>query len=132
MANEGGTHRHAVLVVEDDHDTREAFTLLAASVGLDVLAVENGRAALRTLRDGLRPCLIVLDMAMPEMDGFEFRRQQLADPTLAKLPVAVMSGGGWATEADARKLGLTLFLRKPVEPAELLRAFTDHCGQKAN
>jgi len=132
MANEGGTHRHAVLVVEDDHDTREAFTLLAASVGLDVVAVENGRAALRMLRDGLRPCLIVLDMAMPEMDGFEFRRQQMANPTLAELPVAVMSGGGWATEADARKLGLTLFLRKPVEPAELLRAFTDHCGRKSN
>ena len=77
------------------------------------------------LRDGLRPCLIVLDMAMPEMDGFEFRRQRMADPTLAELPVAVMSGGGWATDADARKLGLTLFFRKPVEPAELLRAFTD-------
>ena len=132
MANEGRTHRHAVLVVEDDHDTREAFTLLAASVGLDVVPVENGRAALRMLRDGLRPCLIVLDMAMPEMDGFEFRRQQLADPTLAELPVAVMSGGGWATEADARKLGLTLFFRKPVEPAELLRAFTDHCGGRSN
>ena len=121
-----------MLVVEDDHDTREAFTLLAASVGLDVVAVENGRAALRMLRDGLRPCLVVLDMAMPEMDGFEFRRQQMADPTLAELPVAVMSGGGWATEADARKLGLTLFFRKPVEPAELLRAFTDHCGGKSS
>jgi CheY-like chemotaxis protein len=132
MANEGGRHRHAVLVVEDDHDTREAFILLAASAGLDVVAVENGREALRMLREGLRPCLIVLDMAMPEMDGFEFRRQQMADATLAKLPVAVMSGGGWATEADARKLGLTLFLRKPVEPAELLRAFTDHCGGKSS
>jgi ActR/RegA family two-component response regulator len=40
-----------------------------------------------------------------------------------------MSGGGWATEADARKLGLTVFLRKPIDPDELLRTFTDHCSQ---
>ena len=129
MASAGGTHRHAVLVVEDDHDTREAFVMLAESVGLDVVAVPNGRVALRVLRDGFRPCLIVLDIAMPEMDGFAFRREQRADPALADLPVAVMSGGGWATEADARKLGLTVFLRKPVDPGELVRAFTDHCGQ---
>ena len=132
MANEGETHRHAVLVVEDDHDTREAFIMLAESVGLDVVGVENGRAALRVLRDGLRPCLIVLDIAMPEMDGFEFRREQMADPALADLPVAVMSGGGWATEADARRMGLAVFLRKPVDPEELVRAFTDHCGRKSH
>src|SRR5678815_3583631 len=132
MANEGGTHRHAVLVVEDDHDTREAFLELARGVDLDAIGAENGRTALRLLRDGLRPCLIVLDMAMPDMNGLEFRREQLADPALADLSVAVMSGGGWVVEADARKLGLTVFLRKPVEPKELLRAFTDHCGQQSN
>ena len=131
MANEGEVHRHAVLVVEDDYDTREAFLDLARAVGLDPIGAENGRTALRLLRDGLRPCLIVLDMAMPDMNGLEFRREQLADPALADLSVAVMSGGGWAVEADARKLGLTVFLRKPVEPEELLRAFTDHCGQKS-
>jgi len=132
MANDGGTHRHAVLVVEDDHDTREAFLELARAVDLEAIGAENGRTALRLLRDGLRPCLIVLDMAMPDMNGLEFRREQLADPALADLSVAVMSGGGWAVEADARKLGLMVFLRKPVEPEELLRAFTDHCGQKSN
>jgi len=66
------------------------------------------------------------------MDGFEFRREQMADPALADLTVAVLSGGGWATEADARKLGLTVFLRKPINPEELVRAFTDHCGRKSN
>jgi CheY-like chemotaxis protein len=74
----------------------------------------------------------VLDLAMPEMNGFEFRRAQLADPTLADVPVAVMSGGGWATEADARKLGLTTFLRKPVDPDELLRVFTSHCTSRSS
>jgi CheY-like chemotaxis protein len=55
MANEGETHRHAVLVVADDHDTREAFLMLAESVGLDAVGVENGRAALRVLREASSP-----------------------------------------------------------------------------
>ena len=117
-----------VLLVEDDHDTRETFSLLARTLGLDTIAVENGRVALDRLRDGLRPCVIVLDIMMPEMDGFTFRREQMADPALADLHVVVMSGGGWAAEADARKLGITRFLRKPVEPSELIRLFTTECG----
>ena len=51
---------------------------------------------------------------------------------LAGLPVAVMSGGGWATEADARRMGLAVFLRKPVEAKELLGIFADHCGRTSN
>ena len=120
-------HRHAVLVVEDDYETRDAFMELARLHDLDAVGAENGREALAHLHRGLRPCLIVLDLAMPEMDGFEFRRAQLADPAMARIPVAVMSGGGWAVEADARKLGLAHFLRKPVEVDQLLRAFEDHC-----
>src|SRR5690349_21118171 len=106
-------HRHTVLMVDDDHDTREAFATIARIMGLDATTARNGRAALELLRGGLRPCVIVLDMAMPEIDGFAFRRTQLADPALADIPVVVMTGGGWATETDARKLGLTTFLRKP-------------------
>jgi CheY-like chemotaxis protein len=123
-------HRHTVLLVEDDYDTRDAFAALARSVGLDAIVAENGRSALEVLGSGLRPCLIVLDIAMPEMDGFAFRRAQRDDPAIADIPVVVMTGGGWATETDARKLGLTVFLRKPVEADDLLRLFTDHCGAK--
>lgn len=114
-----------MLVVEDDYGTREALVGLAEVVGLRVIDVLNGREALTRLRAGLRPCLILLDMAMPDMDGFEFRRRQLADPILAAIPVAVVSGGGSAVEADARKLGLTLFLRKPIDPERLMRLFAD-------
>jgi CheY-like chemotaxis protein len=117
--------RRLVLVVEDDYGTREALVALAELVGLGVIDVLNGREALTRLRAGLRPCLIVLDMAMPDMDGLEFRRRQLADPQLAAIPVAVVSGGGSAVEADARRLGLTLFLRKPFDPERLTRLFAD-------
>lgn len=122
----GMAEHHTVLVVEDDYDIRDAFAALARSVGLDAVVAENGRAALDILRGGLRPCVIVLDMAMPEMDGLTFRRAQLDDPAIADIPVAVVTGGGWATEADARKLGLTVVLRKPVDPSNLLRVLTDH------
>ena len=122
------THRHTVLVVEDDCGTREAFMELARLHHLEPVGAWNGREALAHLHGGLRPCLIVLDLAMPEMDGFEFRRAQLADPTIAAIPVAVMSGRGWAGEADARKLGLAHFLHKPIEMDALLRLFTEHCG----
>jgi CheY-like chemotaxis protein len=79
------------------------------------------------LRGGFRPCLVVLDMAMPEMDGYSFRRAQLADPELVNIPVAVVSGAGWAVERDARALGLKTFLRKPIDPDQLLAAIDGHC-----
>lgn len=113
-------HRHAILLVEDDHDTREAVSAILETLGLAVVGAANGREALEQLWGGLRPCLIILDVAMPEMDGYAFRRAQLADPTLTGIPVAVMSGAGWAVEGDARALGLTTFLRKPIDPDQLL------------
>ncbi len=115
-------HRHGVLLVEDDYDTRDAFIAILESLGLAAVGAANGREALEQLWGGLRPCLIILDMAMPEMDGYAFRRAQLADPTLSDIPVAVMSGAGWAVERDARALGLTTFLRKPIDPEQLLAA----------
>jgi CheY-like chemotaxis protein len=126
----GAAHRHAVLLAEDDHDTREAFVLLAEAHGLETVVAANGQEALDRLRAGLRPCVIVLDLAMPVMDGFTFRRAQLADPALADIPVAVMSGGGWASESEARKLGLTVFLRKPVDPEQLVAVFERDCGAR--
>jgi len=118
-------HRHGVLLVEDDYDTREAFVTILETLGLTVVGAANGREALERLWGGLRPCLIILDIAMPEMDGYAFRRAQLADPTLTGIPVAVMSGAGWAVERDARALGLTTFLRKPIDPDQLLATLGD-------
>jgi len=121
-------HRHAVLLVEDDYDTREAFTLLIEGMGISVVAAANGREALAALHADARPCVIILDIAMPEMDGFTFRRAQLADPALADIPVAVVSGAGWAVEREGRSLGITTFLRKPIEPDALLGALRDRCN----
>ena len=119
-------HRHAILVVEDDYDTREALVLLIASVGMDVVEAANGREALDRLRGGFRPCFILLDMAMPVMNGAAFRRAQLADPALAHIPVAALSAGGWVGEQEAKQVGIPLFLRKPLDIDRLVRLLEDH------
>ena len=94
-------HRHTVLLVEDHADTRDAFIAVADAKGLDVVTAATGHAALWHLRDGLRPCLILLDIQMPGMDGLTFRREQLANPAFAGIPVVVVSGGGTTVETKA-------------------------------
>jgi DNA-binding response OmpR family regulator len=70
----------------------------------------------------------VLDLAMSEMDGYDFRRAQLADYRLKDLSVLVMSGGEPDAEAKARMLGLTTFMRKPVDIGHVLQLLKAHCA----
>jgi CheY-like chemotaxis protein len=115
-----------VLVVEDDADVREVLCEILERDGRRPVAVRDGREALRELRSGLRPCLIVLDMLMPGMDGWQFRRNQQADETLAKIPVIVVSGVR-ATRNSALQGGAVAFLPKPVVPEALLSAVASAC-----
>src|SRR5262245_16483221 len=83
-----------VLIVEDDADLRDMMAQLLALEGFQTMAVSNGREALdylRNLHNGDAPDLILLDLMMPEMDGWEFRRHQQADPKLADVPVVVLT-----------------------------------------
>ena len=92
--------RGAVLVVEDDPATREALVVFLRHEGYPAESVNDGQQALARLRDKKPPSLVLLDLMLPVMDGFEFRVQQLQDPTLAGIPVIVVSdlqysyGGG--------------------------------------
>ena len=107
---------------------RDALATLIEQRGYDAVAVGSGREALDVLAGGLRPCAIVLDLVMPEMDGFAFRRAQLADPQLAAIPVLVVSGAGYVNEAKARKFGMRVFFRKPMDFDAFVRALHEHCG----
>ena len=78
-----GSYMPCVLIVEDDSDIREFMELLLADAGYDTMSAENGSRALERMR-ARRPCLVLLDLAMPVMDGWEFRERQLADPELAE------------------------------------------------
>ena len=108
-----------VLVVEDDPDSREVFTELLRGDGHRVVAVGSGAAAMAYLRAEEPPAVILLDMLMPEMDGWQFRRAQQADPDLAKIPIVVVSALR-AVEKSALRFGAAAFLPKPVAPEDLI------------
>src|SRR4051812_17075886 len=86
--------RGHVLVVDDDRPLREALSDGLALEGYEVVSVADGQAALDHLSRGERPCLILLDLMMPIMDGKTFRRAMLDDLTLPEIPVVVITAGG--------------------------------------
>jgi CheY-like chemotaxis protein len=106
-----------VVVVDDDEDWRALVVQFLEESGYEAVGFADGHEALAVLRrrDG-RPTCVLLDLEMPAMTGWEFRREQLADPRLAPIPVVVASAADPGTiEADA-------FLAKPYGPADLRRA----------
>jgi CheY-like chemotaxis protein len=119
-----------VLLVEDDFDIRDALSGILRDEGYQVRGASNGAEALESLR--LNPCvqLIVLDLMMPVMDGWAFRAAQRTDPSLAKIPVLVLSADSGARER-VESLGAAAFLRKPVQLDALLDAVASHIAAPA-
>ena len=111
--------RKTVLVIEDDPDSREVFADLLRGEGHRVVAVGSGAAGMAYLRAEEPPSVILLDMLMPEMDGWQFRRVQQADPELGKIPVVVVSALKMV-ERSAMRFGAAAFLGKPVAPEDLI------------
>jgi CheY-like chemotaxis protein len=118
--------QHRVLLVDDDVDEREAIACFLELEGADVAVAGDGEEALNALgADPLR-CLILLDLNMPGMDGWEFRRRQLLS-SMAGIPVVVVSGLPDLAVA-IQGMSPRAALRKPVELELLLRAVGTHCG----
>jgi CheY-like chemotaxis protein len=119
-----GTRDCLVLVVEDDDDTRDSLEELLGHEGYGVLAAANGAAALTLLRATPRarkpPCdLVILDLMMPVMNGWDFRARQRADPALAGIPVLLMSAGGHLASVSG-ELQADDYISKPVEVPDFL------------
>jgi CheY-like chemotaxis protein len=114
-----------VLVVDDDWQTRYALQMALEAAGYAVRQAANGAEALRELARGLRPDVILLDMVMPVMNGWEFRDRQTRDPALADIPVIVFSAAYEVAPRAAASLGVAGVLAKPVEPGETLTAISD-------
>jgi CheY-like chemotaxis protein len=113
-----------VLIVEDDADLREMMAQLLSLEGYKAETVPNGRAALEYLENGDVPEVILLDLMMPVMDGWEFRRRQCQDPRLAEVPVVVLSALDQARAAD---VGGAAFLKKPLDFDRLLELVRRYC-----
>jgi CheY-like chemotaxis protein len=116
-----------VLIVEDDDDIRADLTSILRLKGFAVEEAANGRDALTRLRDGVPPCLVVLDLMMPVMNGWELRGAMREDPVLAPIPVVVVSGVGRIGDDDFKSLDPAAVLVKPFELAKLLELVARYC-----
>jgi CheY-like chemotaxis protein len=113
-----------ILLVEDNDDIREMMAVALELGGHTVLPAVNGREALAKLREHPRPCLILLDLMMPVMNGWELRDALERDPELSEIPVVVVS----AITADvAQRLGATDYVPKPVDIDRLLDVVCEYC-----
>jgi CheY-like chemotaxis protein len=121
-----GEHRHTVLAIDDDGEARRALKELLELHGYQVATASDGTDALAQLRGGLAPCLILLDLRMAGMNGWEFRAEQMRDPALRDLQVVVFSGDA-QEDAAAADLGLHLYLRKPVDFERLFEILDQSC-----
>ncbi len=109
-----------VLLVEDQRAQRELMEATLTQDGLKVVAAADGREALQKLRE-IRPDVIVLDVVMPNMNGYEFLRELRKHPDLAKLPVVVCSVKGEQFDKHwAERLGSNAYVVKPFEPQVLV------------
>jgi CheY-like chemotaxis protein len=113
-----------VLIIEDDADLRDMMAQLLRLEGFDAMTAANGREALDYLRGHRPPTVILLDLMMPVMDGWQFRREQQRDAELADVPVIVLSALDQARAAD---LATNAFLKKPLDFDRLLELVRRYC-----
>jgi len=118
-----------ILVVDDDPQIRESLTELLDHRGYSVLQAENGRRALDVLKQvpPRTPCIVVLDLAMPVLDGHQFLRYRAEDPRLRHIPVVVVSGN---PQPQHPLEGIEAYLQKPLEPEVLLEIIRKTCDEK--
>jgi len=106
------TKRHSVLVVDDDGSVRSLYVDALRESGHAVAVASDGREALDRLQDGAVPCVVLTDVRMPRMDGWELSRAVSNDPQLASVPVVVLTGDKILAFASPA-------LDKPFSPVEL-------------
>ncbi len=109
-----------VLVVDDSRDARDVYSEYLETCGFRVLTAEDGEEAVRIARREW-PAAIVMDLAMPNVDGFEAIRRLRADPITADIPIAAVSAYAFGEPRAARDAGADMCLSKPCLPPQVAR-----------
>ena len=112
----------SVLVVEDDVGIREAIGSILEDEGYEVALAENGEHALELLSDLERPCLLLVDLIMPKMNGWELMKALSKNDRLATIPVVVMSAASRPACGEAQRV-----MKKPIDLDIMLRIVREHC-----
>ena len=110
----------SIMIVDDDEDIRDTLRYLLEDSGYTVVTARNGSDALDRLHEGARPAVILLDLMMPVMDGYQFVTEKVKHAALAPIPIIVVTADGNANE-KAESIGAVSFLRKPFSLDTVLR-----------
>lgn len=122
------TSRKSILIVEDDTDLREALVQILRDEGYEADGAVHGEEALAHLRSrAASPCLILLDLTMPVMNGWQFRAEQRRDPELSGIPVVVLSAGS-NLSVQIADLQVRDYVSKPICLPDLLDKIQRYCG----
>ena len=114
-----------LMIIDDDNDLRDTLAELMVAVGYEVTPFDDAAKALAALENGLTPFLILLDLMMPGMSGWEFRAAQLENPTLAPIPVVIVTAATSVSE-DRPTLGDVAIVHKPFALDTLLPIVVQH------
>jgi two-component system, chemotaxis family, chemotaxis protein CheY len=115
----------SVLIVEDDEEALAMMNQFLQLEGFATITARNGREALHVLRSAARPCVILLDLMMPVMDGWQFRQVQREDAALAAIPVIVVSAAG--SRERRATLDPVEYIPKPIDLERLLGSIQRYC-----
>ena len=116
--------RPPILIIDDDLDICNAISLVLERDGFSVAKAANGKDGLALLAQlDPKPCLVLLDLWMPEMNGWDFYEHMRCDPELRSIPVIVMTAYGKREQSSLK------WLRKPIDMETLLEAVHSSCSQ---
>jgi CheY-like chemotaxis protein len=119
-----------VLIIDDEPDVRELFQDILKGAGFDAVVAESGAEGLAVLRSDPQIRVVLLDLLMPEMDGWRFRHHQLSHPQFAAIPTVIVTGAPLASAAH-EQLQAAAYLSKPVPREQLIGAVAKYCERSS-
>lgn len=118
----------SILVIEDDKEIRQTLVDVLEDEGYEVYSAENGEEGLKLLNEVSElPCLIIVDLMMPVLDGVGFRKEQIKSIKFSAVPTVLFSANGQISQ-KALTAGYSEYIRKPIDLEQLFEITQRYCG----